>query len=98
VSSSDAAAIWSYSTRKLTDAGLNSGSLATLADLTPVADNVSVIRGQTTAINWSDVTSIKAKTDTIVWDQVTCDQELNRHDQLEPGKRDQDDDGHDQLE
>ncbi|HAT73683.1 MAG TPA: hypothetical protein DCS08_01605 [Candidatus Moranbacteria bacterium] len=63
-----AADIWSYAVRTLTDATLNSGSLATSADVANIrADITSVL----TELGTGNISAIKTKTDSIDWDDVT---------------------------
>ncbi len=63
-----AAEIWSYVSRTLTDATLNSGSLATAADVANIrADITSVL----TELGTGNISAIKTKTDSIDWSDVT---------------------------
>lgn len=63
-----AAEIWSYVTRTLTAATLDSGSLATAAD---VADIRADIADVLTELGTGNISAIKTKTDSINWSDVT---------------------------
>ncbi len=60
-----AAEIWNYAVRSLTDATLNSGSLATSFDIAAIQSSLTTILSQT-----NNIVAIKTKTDTINWADI----------------------------